>query len=406
MQVPNRRLRVIVLCLAVAASGLADAREPDPKKLQVFILAGQSNMVGHANYITIPRLFVDERPEVQALARLVFKQDMQVTRAQVDRQIAVRIARDQLNGDLRKKKIEGEEAIAAAQSKLKALQAEYDALTERIKSTFAVSDRVYISSVADRHRKSGPLTVGYGGSGDKIGPELGFGMSLAQKIDAPVLLIKTSWGGKSLHYNFRPPSAGPYQLNEKEAASDKVEKIKADAGLNYRMMIEQVDQVLANLQEHHPEYNADAGYDLAGFVWFQGFNDQFSPEFRDNYKDNMITFVKDVRRHYKSAEMPFVIGVMGTGITAEKVGENAVSVGQREAAATLGFKDNVASVESYQVYDLSALEVFNKGWQDHFAEWCAVGSDRPYHYLGSGKFFVRFGDALASSMAELIKKQP
>jgi len=95
---------------------------------------------------------------------------------------------------------------------------------------------------------------------------------------------------------------------------------------------------------------------------------------------------------------------MGTGITKEKVAENAVSVGQREAAATL-HQDNVASVESYEVYDLSALTVFQKGWQNHFAEWCAVGSDRPYHYLGSGKFFVRFGDALATSMSELIAKQ-
>ena len=34
-----------------------------------------------------------------------------------------------------------------------------------------------------------------------------------------------------------------------------------------------------------------------------------------------------------------------------------------------------------------------------------VGSDRPYHYLGSGTFFVRLGDSFAKSMAELIAKQ-
>jgi hypothetical protein len=82
-----------------------------------------------------------------------------------------------------------------------------------------------------------------------------------------------------------------------------------------------------------------------------------------------------------------------------------VSLGQRAAATAPEFKGNVAAVESYKVYDLSALEVFKKGWQNHFAEWCAVGSDRPYHYLGSGKFFVRFGDALATAMAELIEQQ-
>ena len=116
----------------------------------------------------------------------------------------------------------------------------------------------------------------------------------------------------------------------------------------------------------------------------------------------MITFIKDVRREYKVPNMPFVVGVMGTGITKEKVDSNEVSVGQRAAAAAPEFKGNVTSVESYEVYSLDAYEVYKKGWADHFAEWCVVGSDRPYHYLGSGKFFIRFGDALANAMSNLI----
>ena len=399
------RLAIVWTLLCLFSNQTVEARKPDPKKLQVFILAGQSNMVGHANYITIPRLFADERPEVQKLASLVFKDGMTVTRKTVDEQIATRIERDTINNALRRKEVKGDEAIAEAQAGLKQLQEKYDEQTDAIKAAFAVSDRVYISSIADRNRRSGPLTVGFGASPDKIGPELGFGMSLDGKLDAPILLIKTSWGGKSLHYNFRPPSAGPYTLSEKEQASDKAEQIKQDAGLNYRLMTEKVREVLGDLKAHHPAYDEEAGYELAGFVWFQGFNDQFSPAFRDNYRDNMVTFIKDVRKEFETPNMPFVIGVLGTGITAEKVGENAVSVAQREAASAPEFKNNVTSVESYQVYDLSALKVFQKGWQKHFAEWCAVGSDRPYHYLGSGKFFVRFGDALAASMADLIEKQ-
>ncbi|QDU98864.1 sialate O-acetylesterase [Lignipirellula cremea] len=402
------RLVQLIACLllfaAVEAASTA-AREPAAKKLQIFILAGQSNMVGHSNYITIPRLFADERPEVQALAGLVFKEGQTVTRAAVDEQIATRIARDKISNDLRQKKIEGEEAIAAAQAEIEKLNDLYETQTAKIKDTFAVSDRVFISSIADGNRRSGPLTIGFGGSADKIGPELGFGMSLARQIDAPILIIKTAWGGKSLHYNFRPPSAGPYQLNEKEQASENAANIQADAGLNYRLMLEQINAVLGDLKQHHPDFDPQVGYDLAGFVWFQGFNDQFSDAFRDNYKDNLIAFVQDIRKDTKTPNMPFVIGVLGTGITEEAVGANAVSLGQRAAAATPEFAGNVAAVESYKVYDLSALEVFNKGWQNHFAEWCAVGSDRPYHYLGSGKFFVRFGDALATAMAELIARQ-
>ena len=381
------------------------AQEKDSKRLQVFILAGQSNMVGHANYITIPRLFADPRQEVQDLAQLVFKENQVVTRKTVDEQIALRIQRDEIRNALRKKEIEGEDKIAAARKSMEDYDASYQKLTDQIKETFAVSDRVYINSIADRNRRSGPLTVGFGASTDKIGPELGFGMSMARKMDHPILIIKTSWGGKSLHYNYRPPSAGPYELSEKELASEKVDQIKRDAGLNYRMMVEQVNDVLANLEQHHPAYDPAAGHEIAGFVWFQGFNDQFSPAFRENYKDNMIHFIKDVRKEFKTPGMPFVIGVMGTGITEKAVGENAVSLAQRAAAKHAEFQGNVVSVESYTVYDLSAKEVFDKGWQKHFAEWCAVGSDRPYHYLGSGKFFVRFGDSLAEAMSGLIKQR-
>ena len=388
--------------LAVSLTTTGTVKAAKPKAVQVFILAGQSNMVGHANFITIPTLFTAKEPEVRALSKLAFKNGMTVTRAMVDDQIATMIKRNDLNQKIRKKEITGKDEITAARAKIKTLTAEFNAKSKKIKQAFAVSKRVYITSIADRNRRSGPLTVGFGGSPDKIGPEFGFGLSLARKLDAPILLIKTSWGGKSLNYNFRPPSAGPYELSKKELEGDKVEEIKKNVGLNYRMMNEAVHAVLKDVGKHHPDYNADAGFEMAGFVWFQGFNDQFSPAFRDNYKDNMIAFIKDVRKEYKTPKMPFVIGVLGTNRTAEDVAKNAVSVAQRAAAKAPEFQGNVASVESYEVYSHDAYEVYKKGWAQHFAEWCVVGSDRPYHYLGSGKFFVRFGDSLAQQMLKLM----
>jgi len=393
---------IVAALVAVSLLTTGTVKAAKPKAVQVFILAGQSNMVGHANFITIPTLFTAKEPEVRALSKLAFKNGMTVTRAMVDDQIATMIKRNDLNQKIRKKEITGKDEIAAARAKIKTLTAEFNAKSKKIKQAFAVSKGVYITSIADRNRRSGPLTVGFGGSPDKIGPEFGFGLSLARKIDAPILLIKTSWGGKSLNYNFRPPSAGPYVLSKKEQEGDKVEEIKKNVGLNYRMMNEAVHAVLKDLGKHHPYYDADAGFEMAGFVWFQGFNDQFSPAFRDNYKDYMIAFIKDVRKEYKAPKMPFVIGVLGTNRTAEDVGKNAVSLAQRAAAKAPEFQGNVASVESYEVYSHDAYEVYKKGWAQHFAEWCVVGSDRPYHYLGSGKFFVRFGDSLAQQMLKLM----
>jgi len=377
------------------------------EKLKIFILAGQSNTVGHANPHTIATLYQSGDPRDEALAKMVFKEGSGLSKAKLDAQLVEARKLDELGGGIsfdKVKKMEDGPEKKALEAKVKKHKDAHEAYKSKVTSACVVSDRVYINSIADGSKKSGKLGVGYGGGGKKLGPEFGFGLSMAKKVEGPILLIKTSWGGKSINYNFRPPSAGPYQLNDKEKAGGKADEIKKNAGLNYRMMNESIQNVLSNLKENHPAYDTDAGYEIAGFVWFQGYNDQFSDEFRDNYKDNMISFIKDVRKEYKVPKMPFVIGVLGTGRTAEKVGENAVSLGQREAAKAPAFKGNVVSVESYKDYSNFSHEIFSKGWPKHYHEWDTVGSDRPYHYLGSGAFFVRLGDSFANAMADLMVK--
>ena len=375
------------------------------EKLKIFILAGQSNMVGHADAHTIATLFNSGSERDERLTKLVFEKDSGLSKKVLEQQLSRAKKIDVLTGGISNDKIknlpEGDEK-KALEEKVKKHKVGHDAYLAKVTSSCIVSDRVYINSIADGNVKSGKLGVGYGGGKNKLGPEYGFGLSIAEKIKGPILLIKTSWGGKSINYDFRPPSVGEYQLNEKQKADAKADQIRKNASLNYRMMNEAIAKVLANLKDNHPDYNPNIGHEIAGFVWFQGFNDQFSPEFRDNYKKNMIAFIKDIRKEYKTHKMPFVIGVLGTGRTAEKVGENKVSLGQREAAKAPEFKGNVLAVESYKDYSLFSYEVYEKGWAKHFHEWVTVGSDRPYHYLGSGGFFVRLGDSFANAMAQLI----
>jgi len=405
----NAKLKKRIVLVAVAASTLSIASPVFAgEKLKVFILAGQSNMVGHAGPHTIATLSQSGDARDKELTQLVFKEGSAISKKTLDQQLSQAIKLDELTGGISNDKLKKMSAGAektALEAKVKKLQDAHEAYKKSVTSSCIVSDRVYINSIADGSRKSGKLGVGYGGGGTRIGPEFSFGLSIAKKIDGPILLIKTSWGGKSLHYNFRPPSAGAYELNEQEKSGDKADEIKKNAGLNYRMMNETVHEVLNNLKDNHPAYDVEAGYEIAGFVWFQGFNDQFSPAFRDNYKDNMISFIKDVRKDYKVPKMPFIIGVLGTGATKENVAKNQVSLGQREAAKWPEFKDNVLSVESYTEYSHYSMKVFKKGWPAHYHEWDTVGSDRPYHYLGSGAFFVRLGDSFARSMADLIAKQ-
>lgn len=72
------------------------------------------------------------------------------------------------------------------------------------KGEWVVRDDVWIHYL----NRKGKLTVGYGAREDRIGPELGFGHAIGDAIEEPVLLIKLAWGGKSLAKDFRPPSSG------------------------------------------------------------------------------------------------------------------------------------------------------------------------------------------------------
>ncbi|RMG00128.1 MAG: sialate O-acetylesterase [Planctomycetota bacterium] len=64
--------------------------------------------------------------------------------------------------------------------------------------------------------KMGWLTVGFGASEEHIGPEYGFGWAVGDYFEDPVLIIKCAWGGRSLYHNFRPPSSADYPTPQKD----------------------------------------------------------------------------------------------------------------------------------------------------------------------------------------------
>jgi len=255
-----------------------------------------------------------------------------------------------------------------------------------------VCERVWISYLTGSPERGalgegiGKLTAGYGSrsnpaeDGGKIGPEFTFGLTLEKAYDGPILIIKTAWGGKSLHTDFRSPSAGPYRLNafqkklyygpKGHGVPEDPEKWLADkakaTGRYYRLTIEHVKKVLADPKRVCPAYDAKQGYEIAGFVWFQGWNDMCDghtyPD-RDKpggfamYSDLMADFIRDVRRDLSAPNMPFVIGVIG--VDGDKASGPIAHLRPAMAApATMDeFRGNVAAVETapYWDYAMEAL---------------------------------------------------
>ena len=265
-------------------------------------------------------------------------------------------------------------------------------------------DDVWIKFL-DRH---GKLTVGYGVHGC-IGPELEFGTVIGDHYRRPVLLIKTAWGGRSLQRDFRSPSAGwpPAKVLDKMLADAKKRKpdatlddVKQPFGASYRAMLEEIHSTLGNLKSLFPDY-AGQGYEIDGFVWFQGWNDMINADATAEYTSNLTHFIHDVRKDLDIPKLPFVVGQFGVDGMHPNAGEQRFKDAEAAVIDAAEFRGNVALVKTDQFWDTEAEAVFKKGWRQHLDEWNKVGSEYPYHYLGSVKTMIHVGRAFADAMIEL-----
>lgn len=283
---------------------------------------------------------------------------------------------------------------------------------------WAVRDDVWIT-YPTKHggAKHGPLTVGYGTKGDiSIGPEFGFGHTVGEAIDAPVVLVKVAWGGKSLAVDFHPPSAGlPDEATlqamlervKKKNPSATMEDVKAKYGFYYRSLVEETKKALADLGTTFPELKG-RNVEIAGIVWHQGFNDVINRSLRENqyadYTKWLAMFIKDLRKELGAPNAPFVIGELSTGGLPNR---GDFQKAQAATAERPEFKGNVAFVPTAEYYDTKAHELFLKGYwkgtDEQKAQWKAVGNDRPYHYLGSGKTYYLKGEAFGKAMLDMMK---
>ncbi|RCS44013.1 sialate O-acetylesterase [Bremerella cremea] len=267
--------------------------------------------------------------------------------------------------------------------------------------------------------RQGPLTIGYG-SPNKTGLELAFGFAMGEAYDEPVLLIKTAWGGHSLYQKFRPPSAGmPSEEvlaeeleqakkrvrnnNEKRNRNDPLptmEDIKAEYGISYKAMMEDVDTTLKNAGELFPELKGKQPH-IAGFVWFQGFNDMFGDHAPKEYEQNLKHLIHDVRAAWHSPNLPVVIGALGqNGSSEPQPNMKKIQDAQLAMNEVPEFAGNVKTIRTDVLVDKTAEELF-PDWEDHREAWQKVGSDRAYHYFGSGIWYNRIGQKLAETMLEL-----
>lgn len=328
-----------VACLA--CTGLTSTRAAE-KTVKVFILAGQSNMVGHG--------------KVEMGRNPAYKTGMKG----VPREIKGGI------GCLRSLATDPETAKTYG----KFLGSD---------GKWVTRDDVFMYATADTRKKPSKLSAL--ANGHWFGPELGFGWVVGDYEKDPVLIIKASWGGKDLAVDFRPPSSGPTNLARKTQ----------EPGAYYKKMMDLVKEGLANYQKDFPELK---GYkaEIAGFGWHQGWNDGCSEPATAEYEKNMANFIRDVRKDLGVPNLPFVIANTGQN-GPETKGRFATLC---EAQLAIGdpkkhpeFKGTVISIDTRPFKAPDERSPSNFG----------------YHWNHSAESHFKVGDAMGEAMVKLLKER-
>jgi len=330
---------VSTIALWLCAAPHAPAEQPGKSPVKVFILAGQSNMEGHGKVEGDP----NRNGGVGSLTYLVKQPET---------------------------------------------AARYKHIV-RPGGGWVVRDDVWIWYLG----RKGNLTVGYGAREGLIGPEFQFGHVVGDALEEQALLIKTSWGGKSLAVDFRPPRSGKLTFEPGKGLQAKIDKDPQTVGKYYRLMLAHVRDVLKNLKAHFPSYDG-RGYEIAGFGWHQGWNDGCNATYVAEYEQNLANLIRDLRKDLAVKDLPVVIANSGFGgrlnTNARRLGIMNAQLAVADPAKYPEFRGTVTTVET----------------RDFFRPPEVSPSRQGYHWNHNAETHFLIGNAMGKAMVELLTKAP
>ncbi|GEM_PF-358017 len=233
-------------------------------------------------------------------------------------------------------------------------------------------------------------------TGGKIGPEIGIGHHLGQAIEAPVMVLKSCIGNRSLGWDLLPPGSEQYEYEGKIYAGYKQtpdswekgtepEPIGWYAGMQYDGDVARAKGALAELDKYYP---GAKGYEVAGFFWWQGDKDRYNAAHASKYEENLARLINQLRTDFAAPTAHFVIATLGQTKKGSTGNEGMILDAMLNVDGKTGkhpeFKGNVATVYSYPL---------------------SKGGSSNGHYDGNAETYMNIGEAMGRAMANLIENE-
>ena len=234
--------------------------------------------------------------------------------------------------------------------------------------------------------------------GPTFGPELGFGFVMGTFHDEPVIVLKADIGNRSLGWDILPPGSERYIFEgktypgygESELTVLTGEKPGSNdwyAGKQYDDYTAALRAVLDNFGERYPQFKGQ-GYEVAGFVWWQGHKDGPNPAHNARYEQNLANLIKAWRKEFKAPDAPWTIATVG--FHGKEMPGNYVKIADAQLAVAdpkrhPEFAGNVKTIDARPFWRAANISPKN---QD-------------YHYNHNAETYMLCGDALGRAMVEL-----
>ena len=246
------------------------------------------------------------------------------------------------------------------------------------------------------------LKVGKG----KMGVEFGFGHEVGDFLNEPVMILKSCIGNRALGWDLLPPGSEGFEFTTKDKRTGKEvtyvhpgykgsperwekgtepKPIGWYAGKQYDDDVANAKKVLSELDKYCP---GAKGYEVAGFLWWQGERDCGSEALSSRYELNLVNVIKALRKDFNAPNAKFVIATLGEatkggGGNTETV-MNAHLAVDGKTGKYPAFKGNVATVYTHDM---------------------ARGGSGNGHYGGNAKVYMDVGEAMGKAMVELLKSK-
>jgi hypothetical protein len=226
-----------------------------------------------------------------------------------------------------------------------------------------------------------------------VGLEHAVGHILGYVTDAPVMILKSCIGNRSLGWDLLPPGSQPYEFEGKmqpgyrgtpEDPKGNGQKVEGKwyAGKQYDDDVEGAKQVLSDLSKYYP---GAMGCEVAGFFFWQGEKDCGSAAHAERYELNLVAFIRQLRKDFNAPNAKFVLATLGEAKKGEGGTKGKVTAAQLAVDGNTGkypeFKGNVACV--------------------YANPFCHGGSGNS-HYGGNSETYMDVGEAMGRAMTTLL----